>query len=853
MTQGYDRREVVKDMNAQKTRATGGVDSVPLAPVMSPQPSSFSKVGAEKRSLAEAIGSVGNILIKKQQEIEQKRVDDEYLEGQLSHTQGMAEKEAKAKGEWFGRGWLTRKADTMSNVLLQQGVSDIHTKYAKYTPTEYSRILMQNAVQAESDLGDDPYTKKLSAGIMSDILPRLVKEHVAAHNEFNKQESAISLTNQGIALARSAATGDKEMLMRLDEWRKPGTSGLPREIEIESILTAAEADTTHTIASLLLKTGDLKKASTSIKAQASYSAVASLALKDTISPDNIGTYGLNKAIYTDPPAGIVPIQDSSLQEQERVGAAYVELLDAKYDSNPFLIGLAKHDGIGKLDAVIARVGDPTEKEISMESFLGQYDGTAAKEYAANLAVEHAKYEQKPEYISGAESMLKNGWSMDQIKRLSNHQKKYLKERNSLNNAVTAIANGTVNFLKGKDKAQALGMIQNKISSDVLKDSTISPGEQQAEVLSRYITEIVKLDVVDDEIKKNVSLQLTPAHAVSKDGTVDPRIVESYKTFVQLQKKGGPAYADKYLISKDQKRFVAHALINDAGAPESAQSALYLAQLHEQSIRDGSAAKAVFTEKDRSITLQNIRDEIESSEYEIGDKLFGFFTEPKISTSLFNSLSGEVSAAMTSSTNEVLVRDIERVASALQAGGVNKKEAAIKQATTHVLSRTATVMGNVLRSGEFSTIYEDAGVKDYADVKDFFNASVAKYVAELGPKQWGSEFGGYWNSDGVWAGIKGFVRGVPTHPIVRYDPQHKNFLVNIRNEDGDLLEGTMIIDAKKIGRIGVELHHEKNGVTTPADHGMRPLVRGVKRAVGKVAHEAKDAYDMTMYYQGALLD
>ena len=200
MTEGYERRDLVKDMNASKTRATGRPDTVPLAPVMSPQPSSFTAVGKEKRKLAGLIDSIGVVLGKKQaQEDEQSQLD-----GKLARAQGMAEKEAKANGEYFYRGYLAMKADNMRSQLLQQGVDDIRAKYSHISTDEYRKIMMQHAVQVESDLGDNDYARKLSATMVSDVLPKLVNEHVRASNEFNKQETRRSYTN---LLVNTAANG----------------------------------------------------------------------------------------------------------------------------------------------------------------------------------------------------------------------------------------------------------------------------------------------------------------------------------------------------------------------------------------------------------------------------------------------------------------------------------------------------------------------------------------------------------------------------------------------------------------------------------------------------------------------
>ena len=97
MVQGFERRDVIEDANS-KSRALEPA-SVPLSPVMRPNPSSFSRVGEAERELADILGKADLGL----QKYVDKKKDQWMVEGQMARAEGKTEAEISKTGNRFTR------------------------------------------------------------------------------------------------------------------------------------------------------------------------------------------------------------------------------------------------------------------------------------------------------------------------------------------------------------------------------------------------------------------------------------------------------------------------------------------------------------------------------------------------------------------------------------------------------------------------------------------------------------------------------------------------------------------------------------------------------------------------------
>lgn len=185
MVQGFERREVIQDANKQSRALEPS--SVPLTPVMRPQPSSFSKVGGDLRELGRAFESA-SVLYDRWRE---KKNNEAILAGEMARAYGEEEADvAKREGVYGQRGWQSMNVKLAQDAFEQEEKAFLADEGRFMSPKEYQDRLMARQKEAMAAL---PASSKevrdmLMAGSI-DMFPRLVKEHAALFNATNKQQT----------------------------------------------------------------------------------------------------------------------------------------------------------------------------------------------------------------------------------------------------------------------------------------------------------------------------------------------------------------------------------------------------------------------------------------------------------------------------------------------------------------------------------------------------------------------------------------------------------------------------------------------------------------------------------------
>lgn len=185
MVQGFDRREVVQYANSKSK----GLDpaSVPLSPVMRPQPSSFAKVGEADRQLAEALGQASIGLGK----YVEKKKNTWMIEGQMARARGVTEEEiAKSGNSFTTAGWQVMDGKLAQDALLAQEEAYISSEGKMQSPDAYQKRLSAFLEESNKAISDkSPDAKEMLFAGASELFPKLVAAQTRAHNEYNKAKT----------------------------------------------------------------------------------------------------------------------------------------------------------------------------------------------------------------------------------------------------------------------------------------------------------------------------------------------------------------------------------------------------------------------------------------------------------------------------------------------------------------------------------------------------------------------------------------------------------------------------------------------------------------------------------------
>lgn len=196
MATGIERRELVQDANAKSTNLDPL--SVPLNPVMRPQPSSFAKVGEAQRQLSEVLGGVSLGLDK----YLDKKTKQWELEGQMRRIQGETEQQLAQTGNKFTRaGWEAMNLKIAGDDLFRNELEYIKNEGHMLGSDDYRDVLGNKIKELSNSLPiSDDATREMLYATATDLFPRLIEEQVKQHNQWNRIQT-IEAGRKGIVSA----------------------------------------------------------------------------------------------------------------------------------------------------------------------------------------------------------------------------------------------------------------------------------------------------------------------------------------------------------------------------------------------------------------------------------------------------------------------------------------------------------------------------------------------------------------------------------------------------------------------------------------------------------------------------
>jgi muramidase (phage lysozyme) len=185
MVQGFERRDVIEDANSQ-SRALDP-QTVPLSPVMRPNPSSFSRVGEAERELADALGKADIGL----QKYVQKKSEQWRVEGMMARAEGQTEQEIAKTGNRFTQsGWQVMNGKLAGDELYQTELNNIATQGKTMDSKQYQKYLSERLKgMMDSIPAQDADTRNMIYSYALDMYPKLVSEQVKQNNEYNKAQT----------------------------------------------------------------------------------------------------------------------------------------------------------------------------------------------------------------------------------------------------------------------------------------------------------------------------------------------------------------------------------------------------------------------------------------------------------------------------------------------------------------------------------------------------------------------------------------------------------------------------------------------------------------------------------------
>lgn len=232
MVQGFERRDVIEDANS-KSRALEPA-SVPLSPVMRPNPSSFSRVGEAERELADILGKADLGL----QKYVDKKKDQWMVEGQMARAEGKTEAEIAKTGNRFTRsGWQAMNGKIAGDELFQSEMDNIATTGKTMGSKQYQKYLSEKLKELSSSVpASDGETRMMISSYALDMYPKLVAEQIRQNNEYNKGQTKDNLRKM---LVSTAATDGEEAV---EELLDPSMYGLSPEDYSNTVADALQDD-----------------------------------------------------------------------------------------------------------------------------------------------------------------------------------------------------------------------------------------------------------------------------------------------------------------------------------------------------------------------------------------------------------------------------------------------------------------------------------------------------------------------------------------------------------------------------------------------------------------------------------
>lgn len=337
-------REEIKDMNreASKQLAPG---QVPQTMIMSPQNSSFARVGEGMRDLASALDSVSKFA---QQKDEEQR-ETERIQGSIERRQGKAYDEVKKMGKYTGEGWQIADVEIRGSELMTSERQRIKTEFYGTKPAEYAQKHLKRIDNELATLGTeirDPILKKHLLKQREKLLSTLAEDQTKAHIDYNYKKTVDSISHR-INAVLDAAQSPEEMKVALEDARelmKPGRFKVaPADVDralaglIQYRYDIAETPTQLNIAMELEKmfatgrpmsvTGSGRASGSSSSSSGTGTGYMDAMEEDTGTPDSAGSSAGSSVEYRSPATRRSSVQSARtkaierVQSNQRVGAA----------------------------------------------------------------------------------------------------------------------------------------------------------------------------------------------------------------------------------------------------------------------------------------------------------------------------------------------------------------------------------------------------------------------------------------------------------------------------------------------------------------------------------------------------
>lgn len=391
-TYGSADRAVVSDPNADLARAIAPTQ-IQQGGVTSGAHANMSGVANEQETISKLFGAASNIAM----DYFDKQKDQWNKEGEIAYAQGKTQQEIFDSGNKYTMaGWQSMNVRTSANKWYQNSVDEINNNDKQISPTDYAKKLSQNFSQLQDSIGNnaDVYTKDLLSGLASQDLPKLAELQVHANNEFNHQKQIDSYTNMLISETQKSdpTESPEQKTQRLLKLTSPSMSGLDEETHKAAVTNAIQEalklgspdlmkaagfgesqriaamnlggtnpELTQAVHSVGTPPADLAHAVEGVESNHNPNAV-------NVKSGAVGSMQTLPSTLKDPGFGVKPAQNNSPEEQARVGRDYLQAMMQQFGGNQSLALAAYNWGIGHVNKLIAKIGDPSKGEIDQATF-----------------------------------------------------------------------------------------------------------------------------------------------------------------------------------------------------------------------------------------------------------------------------------------------------------------------------------------------------------------------------------------------------------------------------------------------------------------------------------------------------
>lgn len=831
MVQGFERREVL-----QKQQQAVQPDSIPLAPVMAPQPASFAKVGEDQRVLSSLLNRAGGMF---DAYVEKKRSTWE-LDGKMAYMAGKTEQEIRNSGnKYTTQGFMTMKARVAANEWEQTELKNIADSAHTLDPDAYRGGLSKTyADLVEKTAGADKYTRELLGAIAEETFPRLVNQQMVSNNAYREQETYGSYVNLVVSESGKFDPANPDAAANLQQLLDPSMSGLPDKLHkkavIEAVAMTQEQDNDFLVQAIGGPTAqmltELNKSAglpegllPAVMKQESggrrYNADGTI-LKGPVTKSGERAEGEMQVMpYTqaDPGYGVMPAKDDSAEEKFRVGKDYLGAMYKEFNGNTEQALVAYNWGPGNAKDWIAAGADPSKLPKETQKYVKNIMGSMGKDSTMSTA-------------SMTQSLIQQGFDPSEIRtvqrsmeaRSARKENAFSEQRFAIEQSLAETAKETGNM------EMAIGLIQDAAKQGGYSDSWVNARVQDAQKgVAEYEKKQIENIKVDNALATGALASLSPteqdlaysrarakmaaelaasgAPADQIAAAVDKGILDiSVRTNTvdgQLKAQMSAALLGSLTDSEGKiKPSVEQAYMNfkhlyDVGGAELAKeyagdgSALLYEALTFDAGGESSAAALLVAEQ----AMKNRKDN--GGDFKVTDTISPTLIDKTIDRFGVGWLEKRLPDRFVSDAaargrlelrapkeddldklrnNVVLKNQLRARATSLKGVDPSRSdESVVREAYDQVMKNVELVGSNVLFGGTGRTIRQAMGVNDGRD--NVAHVAVADYLDDFGPEFWSD-----YNKFDIWHPIESIgdkIRGVPDFTAT-YNPDSESFVIDL---------------------------------------------------------------------------